>query len=755
FASIAGEEAADDYRAINLSPGDEVRTICRLMREDAYLNPGVTLRRELMDRMGMDATCSIKSPLLIEVTERGSVFTNPFSGLRYWLIEEIRETFEPRTAGLLIAVTQGNKYFLDRETARVFREGGTFHILVISGLHITLIGGLILAVVRLFSRTAWIEFAVTTGLLWGLTMAVGGGAPAVRASVMFSIVLFASVINRDASLLNSLGAGALLLLVWQPSALFDPSFQLTFASMAGIVGLAFPIVSKCREIGAWSPTPERPFPPNVHGGLRRLCEWLYWNPKRWEIEESRQVWSAKLFKPIKDRAWQPSVRRGAAWAFEGVVVSLAVQVWLVPLMAYYFHRVTPGSILLNLWVGPLLAGESVAALLAVAASQAGEWAGLPFVVLTDTIHTVAVWLPAVVTEWDAASWRVPVYSGSGRMVYALYLVPVALISAIAFTWKPFALRGRRWRHPAAAGATILALTFASLIILHPGTTPRADGLLRVDMLDVGQGDATLITFPNGDTILVDGGGTIGYRRDDSEGFERDAFRVGEGVVSEYLWERGYSRITAIVATHADADHIQGLADVARTFEVGSAVIPDGLEESEDGRELLKELDGVDTEVLVGMRELEVAGVRVRMLVADGEGLSENDRSIVVRLEFGESTVLLTGDIEQGAEAAMLAGGLDINADVVKVAHHGSRTSSTEAFVKATRAKLAVIPVGRRSRFGHPHPEVVERWSRAGARVMTTGSEGTVTITTDGNFLNVTSFGEFGSQSKPLSFNDYQ
>src|SRR5690606_29946163 len=228
--------------------------------------------------------------------------------------------------------------FLDRETATVFREGGTFHILVISGLHITLIGGLLLAGVRFFTRDRWAEFVVTSAMLWGMTMAVGGGVPAVRASVMFTIVLFARVINREATLLNSLGAGALILLVWRPSDLLDPSFQLTFASMAGIVGLAFPIISKCRAVGEWTPTPEQPFPPNVGPWLRGICEWLYWNPRRWEIEQGRQVWNAALFKSADEGAWRPTIRRAAAWIFEGVTVSAAVQVWLIPLSAYYFHR---------------------------------------------------------------------------------------------------------------------------------------------------------------------------------------------------------------------------------------------------------------------------------------------------------------------------------------------------------------------------------------------------------------------------------
>ena len=126
---------------------------------------------------------------------------------------------------------------------------------------------------------------------------------------MFTIVLFARVINREATLLNSLGAGALLLLVWRPSDVMDPSFQLTFGSMAAIVGLAFPIISKCRAVGEWTPRPGQPFPPNLGRRMRRVCEWLYWNPRRWEIEQGRQVWSAGLFKAADEGAWRAPARR--------------------------------------------------------------------------------------------------------------------------------------------------------------------------------------------------------------------------------------------------------------------------------------------------------------------------------------------------------------------------------------------------------------------------------------------------------------
>src|SRR5690606_1519764 len=210
-------------------------------------------------------------------------------------------------------------------------------------------------------------------------------------------------------------------------------------------------------------------------------------------------------------AWRPTIRRAAAWIFEGVTVSAAVQVWLIPLSAYYFHRVTPGSVLLNLWAGPLLAAESIAAVLAVIVSQAGDTAAIPFVVLTEGLHSLAVRLPEMVTGWDWSSWRVPVFSGIGRAVDAGYLIPVGRLAIAVFGWDVFRLKRERRRAVIGLIGFGAAAVLGGVIVMHPGSAPAADGRLRVDLLDVGQGDATLVTFPNGETMLIDGGGEIGMR----------------------------------------------------------------------------------------------------------------------------------------------------------------------------------------------------------------------------------------------------
>ena len=270
----------------DLKYGSRLRIACKLEREDEFVNPGVMQKREILDRLGVDATGSIKSQLLVEKLADESVFL-PLAWVydqRARLIGDFNKNLNQPTAGIMIASLLGDKYFLDKDTADLFRDGGTFHILVISGLHITFIGGLLILFLRQLTRNRWLQFAVTTLVLWAYTLAVGADVPVVRAAIMFTVVSFSYVIYRQGSLLNSLGLCAFVLLVWRPSDLFNPSFQLTFVSVAAILACTYPLIDKLQKIGRWTPSSQTPFPPNVADWLKRFCEILYWNPDMWKVE---------------------------------------------------------------------------------------------------------------------------------------------------------------------------------------------------------------------------------------------------------------------------------------------------------------------------------------------------------------------------------------------------------------------------------------------------------------------------------------
>ena len=750
FASSNSELINAEFAALQLESGAKIRVACNPVREDSYQNPGVLPRKELLDWQNLDATATLKSPLLIEMLGDRSAW-NPndyIYALRENLISEYREHFSISTSGVMIASLFGNKHFLDKSSAEVFREGGTFHILIISGLHITFMGGFVLLMVGVFTGNRLIQFLIVCSFLWIYTVAVGAEVPVVRASIMFTILLFSRVIYRTGTLVNSLGACALILLIWRPQDLFSPSFQLTFVSVAAIVIAAFPLIEMLRSIGDWSPTIGRPFPPNVPRWLKIFCETLYWREAAWEIEAKRNIWSARLFKsPVRRISASEPLRRATAFIFEGILVSIIVQLWLFPFLVVYFHRVSSLSVLLNLWAGVFIALESFSSLIAICLSLFSDTLALPMIELTELLNWLLIAFPRIFVESDWAGFRLPAYTGWASAIYAAYLLPVIALGHFIYNWNPFALSGDRSnRHLTAKKArslTRFAILSGLLIIFHPFSAPIPDGRLHIDFLDVGQGDSALITFPTGETMLVDGGGRVGYKKTntfedfESESFEPDVPGIGESVVSEFLWEKGYSKIDYIVATHADADHIQGLNDVAKNFNIGAALI--GRTPTSDP-EYVKFADVVKRrkipEIIVNRGDrLSIGGVLVEVLypaaIEDPNAISDNDQSVVLRLVMGNRSFLLTGDIESRAEAELLSHGGSLAADLVKVPHHGSRTSSTQAFVNTVGADYAVMSVGNRSVFSHPHQEVVKRWQAAGASVMTTGERGTISISTDG------------------------
>jgi len=298
--------------------------------------------------------------------------------------------------------------------------------------------------------------------------------------------------------------------------------------------------------------------------------------------------------------------------------------------------------------------------------------------------------------------------------------------------------------------SLLTMLFA-LIVFHPFSSPRTDGRLHIDFLDVGQGDAALITFPNGETLLVDGGGKANFNqinlgtKEAPEFFEPDTRSVGEAVVSQFLWARGYSQIDYILATHADADHIQGLSEAAANFSARAAIFGRTPEKDADyaALDFILRKRGIESLTLSRGDVLTFGAAKIEVLYParddSPEAISDNNHSLVLRVIYGDRKFLLTGDIEKETERELMNASEFLQSDVVKVAHHCSRTSSVQEFINASKAKVAVISVGRESPYGHPHQEVVERWKNSGAKVLTTGENGTISVSTDGKDLQLRVF----------------
>ncbi len=817
FASARDRTTQSAYAALELRRGARLRVLVALERAAEFRNPGANSLTEFLERRGFDAAGALKSALLIERLDDVRVLL-PLVWLddwREWMRARMTQLFAPQTAGVLQAALLGNRYGLTRDTAERFRTGGTFHVLVISGLHISFIGWLAFLLLRLVTkRRAW-QFAATVMLLWAYTLAVGAEASVVRAALMFTLVALAPLLGRRATSFNALGGVALALLIWQPGDLFDPSFQLTFMSVLGIIALAWPLLAQLQAVGAWRPTRATPYPPACPYWFRSIGETLYWRERVWRRELARTIYSYRLFKsPAAVRLERWRVQVVLRYACAAVVISVSVQFSLFPLLVIYFHRVSTAALLLNIFVGALMAMLGIVTLVALALSCLSMKLALPLVWLGERINWLMTHSVDPFARAHLASLRLPAYHGAAASVYALYYLLLITLLITFARWRPLAppaledatpinttteeqhtspRKRSLTKRPRTRTLMLVGLMFGALlwlVVAHPFSAARPDGRLRIDFLDVGQGDAALITLPDGTTWLIDGGGrpTFGQQRrpltdarpvatdaddtaeqiarvtpvaaerdDDSaaappddvapEKFTRDARSIGDAVVSEYLWWRGLDHVDYILATHAHADHIDGLNDVARNFAVRAAFVARAPARVAEYAHLSATLQqaGVPVFLLERGAQLRFGALTADVLWpptdASTSATSGNDDSLVLRLRFKERTILLTGDMESHAEAELLRAHTDLRCDVLKVAHHGSRTSSTAPFVQATRPAVAVISVGRTSPFGHPDPAVVSRWQAIGAQVLVTGRRGTITVSTDGRDLRVETYAQ--------------
>jgi competence protein ComEC len=405
------------------------------------------------------------------------------------------------------------------------------------------------------------------------------------------------------------------------------------------------------------------------------------------------------------------VRRGwPVWLAVALAVSAAAQLAVAPVMLAFFNQVSLIGVLANLAVVPLAAPATVLGLLAVATSAVSD------AVASLLFH--AVWV--VLVALRAVAWLASLVPG------AMVHLPAPAWAATAAWYGALALLpwlgARRLTAPAMAALLAVAGGLSAWPWIAPG-----DGKLRVLFLDVGQGDATLIETPDGRRVLVDGGPGGPGR-----------FDVGERVVAPVLWNRPALRLDVVALTHADVDHAGGLAAIVRRFGVREFWETGRWAPPAEGTRLALHRAGTLRRALRAGDRIWLGEAAFTVLNPDGPGrASLNDDSLVLRLDWRRVSLLLTGDLGADGEARLTRQGAPLHAALLKVGHHGSRSSSTAPFLEAVGPAIAVISVGARNPFRHPAPEAIRRLEAAGARVYRTDRDGAVIVESDGATLRVT------------------
>jgi competence protein ComEC len=397
---------------------------------------------------------------------------------------------------------------------------------------------------------------------------------------------------------------------------------------------------------------------------------------------------------------------------ETFALSLTAQMGVLPLIAASFNRIIFSGLLLNLIGIPLVGLIMAAGYLFLPIAFISQAMARPAAAVISFLIKAFMWSTHLLDRFACMSYRIPTPSALVMAGYFLFLLLLLLPGRL-----------RKFR----LAALSAFLVFFALLILYPFSAASKD--LKVTFIDVGQGDSILIEFPGRKKMLVDGGG-----------LPSGTFDIGESVVSPFLWNKGIKRIDYLVLTHAHPDHLNGLASVARNFRIGEFWETASPPEDAKYAELKKSLGSrFQRRVFRGFWQRE-RDVRVGVLFPQNTSPSvspvDNDRSLVLKIAFGSTAFLLPSDIGVNAEREILAGGDDIRSGVFKSPHHGSSSSSSDAFLAAVRPEVIVISVGRGNRFGFPQQEILDRYKETGARVYRTDLHGAVEIVSDGKRLSV-------------------
>ncbi|MGC1422159.1 MAG: ComEC/Rec2 family competence protein [Terracidiphilus sp.] len=713
--------------------GQRIRADARLMQPEVYRDQGAWSRRDYLLDQGITSTATVNADrvkLLGAVQERSwtcriSAWQHAASARILALPGAMRTMpaalrLSEDDAIMLAAMVTGDRTYLTHSLRVGFERTGSFHMLVVSGLHLAIVAALIVWITRRVRMPQLPATVVTIAVSFAYALFTGFAAPVQRSLWMVTLYLVGRLVYRERNVLNTIGFASLCLLAASPRSLMDSSLQMTLLAVVSIGGVAVPLLANTVH-PYLSATRE----------LRLVALDIKLPPRQAQFRVMLRMFAAALTRASgRWVGWSafPWIVRATLRCVELLVVSCIVELAMALPMAVYFHRITVFALPVNIFILPLLAVLIPAALLTLLASFVSTGvAAIPAAVTALLLH-LGVGLVRLFGSAAVGDFRIPAPLPMQIAVFCILLGLAVVLARRGNSTTAHWQRRLAW----------VSMITAAIIVVAPRPVEHPRNSLLVEAIDVGQGDSLLLITPEGKTMLVDGGGFGGGPRHASQDFD-----IGEEVVSPALWSRGIRHLDVVALSHAHSDHMGGLPSVLRNFRPNELWVGNNppvaaynalLDEARQLHVQVRTMRAGDS-VTLGSTQIHVLAPLANYLPGPEPG---NNDSLVLHVSYRATSALLEGDAEAPIEQGMLAE-QGLESTLLKVGHHGSVTSTRPEFLARVAPQWAVISCGLRNRYGHPREEVLAELQASHVRTLSTDINGASCFELDGSNVRASGF----------------
>lgn len=618
---------------------------------------------------------------------KGNKIEEKILGFKKYVKNILNTNLQKDEANLCIGLLIGDRTNISKQIEEDFKNSNLTHMLAVSGSHFTYIIIAISFVNKGIKRKrlGQIIMIIVIILFMNLT---GNTASVVRSGIMAIYIILASIFHKRADIWTSMAVAIIIQLINNPYAIFDIGLQLSYGGVIGIVVFNKNILSKILYFDNYIKI-------NIKEKIQKNNKY-----KMQEINNTE----IKLSKVKK-------------YIIEASAVTISANIVIIPIMMYHFNTISFTFLISNLLVGPILGFVVIFGFILIFLSFILNSFLMPFFFILNLLISIILYIAHICANLPFSKVFVPT---PNKLILVLFYLNLFIL----FYYKEKNVKNKKQKY-----SSILLI----IIIIFNFIYPLADSTkknLTINFIDVGQGDSTLIRVDN-KNILIDGGGSL----------YSDSFDVGEKTLFPYLLDRGITYLDYVIVSHFDADHFQGLEYVINNIKVKNAIISSLGQNSKEYETFLNLAKKKKINIIYVKKgdSINFNNAKIDILYPDNEIINDNaknNNALVCKLIYNNFSILFTGDIEEIAEKKILKlyekNKEKLRADVLKVGHHGSKTSSSYDFIKTVFPKIALIGVGKDNNFGHPNLGVIERLEKSGATIYRTDYMGEIELSIKSN-----------------------